>query len=255
MICRNCKFSLQGSEKFCPNCGAPLSEMTKDVTNDTASLPEPPRIFFTPVKNEEAKGNYTEQDDISSDGKPTPKKRQKQKSSSKAPVALMLLLLLVILTTALVVAAERFDVAPAIMQYLKADTSTTYAEPLHTDYQKNSGTISPDINYSPTVAYVSKNNSLSLRHGPDNSYGLIMTLRSGCHLQILGGTSLNERWIYVYVPFYDCYGWLNASFITLGEALEEATEGTEETEEAETNEEETSASQTQQASQEQQATQ
>ena len=229
MICRNCKFSLQGSEKFCPNCGAPLSKKANDVTSNS-SMPEPPRIFFTPVKSEEA---YTDSNgeltDISSSSNPRPKKKKKRaRSVSKAPVALMLLLLLIILTTALVVTAERLDVAPVILQHLKTDTTTTSAEPLHTDYSESSGTISPDINYFPTLAYVSKNNSLSLRHGPDNSYGLIMTLKSGCNLQILGGTSLNQRWIYVYVPVYDCYGWLNASFITLGEALEEATEEKEE---------------------------
>lgn len=225
MICRNCKFSLQGSEKFCPNCGAPLSEKTNDVSNNS-SIPDPPRIFFTPVKNEEAYINSSEElTDISSVSNPQPKKKKRARSVSKAPVALMLLLLLVILTTALVVTAEKLDVAPVILQHLKTDTVSTSSEPLHTDYSESSGTISPDISYSPTLAYVSKNNSLSLRHGPDNSYGLIMTLKSGCNLQILGGTSLNQRWIYVYVPVYDCYGWLNASFITLGEVLEEATEG------------------------------
>ena len=226
MICRSCKFSLQGSEKFCPNCGAPLSETANDASNTSDTLPEPPGIFFTPVKSEEIRGSYTDAEkDISSSDKHG-RRKQRQKSVSKAPVALMLLLLLVILTTALVVAAEHFDVAPAIMQYLKSDTTTTYPEPIHTDYKESNGTVSPDVSYSPTVAYVSQNNSLSLRHGPDNSYGLIMTLRSGCNLQILGGTSLNQRWIYVYVPYYDCYGWLNASFITLGEALEEVTEDT-----------------------------
>lgn len=222
MICRNCKFSLQGSEKFCPNCGAPLSEMTNEVTNTSDTLPEPPRIFFSPVKNGEIKDTCSEENIYSSDK--AEKKKPKNKSSSKAPVVLMLLLLFVILSAALVVAAEHFDVAPAIMQFLKTEATTTYPEPLHTDYQESNGTIAPDINYSPTVAYVSKNNSLPLRHGPDSSYGLIMTLHSGCNLQILGGTSLNQRWIYVYVPYYDCYGWLNASFITLGDVLEEATE-------------------------------
>ncbi len=221
MICRSCKFSLQGSEKFCPNCGAPLSEMPKDVTREKITPPEPPRIFFTPVKNEqEPDGDFGvfDEEAPSSDEAPVKKRKgqKKKKSGSKAPVALMLLLLLVILTATLFVAAEHFDVAPAIMQYLELEEKTTSeAGDKIYDYDKNDGIMSPDISYAPTGAYIAKNDSLTLRKGPDDSYGMLMTLKTGCQIQILGGTSLDSMWIYVYVPFYDCYGWLNSSFVTL----------------------------------------
>ncbi len=232
MICRNCKFSLQGSEKFCPNCGAPLSENPDEIKNEEITLPEAPKIFFTPVRQQEEnqeKPKIFQSEDAPSDApREASEEKISRKSSSKAPVVLMLVLILVVLTLGLFVAVEHFDIAPAIMQYLdgaaadndKTESTLPSDEVPAVDFQNHYGIVDPNINYAPTSAYVTNNNSLPLRKGPDNSYGLIMSLESGCQLQILGGTSLNDLWVYVYVPFYDCYGWLSASFITLYSNLE-----------------------------------
>ena len=58
-------------------------------------------------------------------------------------------------------------------------------------------------------------NLLSLRKGPSDAYGLIRSLEAGTQLQITGGTAVTDSWIYVYVPSEDCYGWVNAAFVSL----------------------------------------
>ena len=242
MICRNCKFSLIGSEKFCPNCGAPLSEISEEKSEtEVLTPPEAPKIFFTPVKQEGESYERSEifrTQDTTAEKEPPKKKSSSQKSSSKAPVMLMLVLILAVLVMGLFIAAEHFDVAPAILQYLeKEPEETTASAPLTTaddtapsDFVKDSGVLEPDLSYAPTQAYVANSKTLSLRKGPADSYGLIKNLESGCQLQILGGTDLDDRWIYVYVPFYDCYGWLNAAFITLYSNIETTADTTDSTE-------------------------
>lgn len=247
MICRNCKFSLQGSEKFCPNCGAPLTEKETEVKSEEVSLPQTPPIFFSPVKEElhsasESPPDEKEEKESISEKKEGSRNRKKDKSSSKAPAALMLLILLLVLITGLFVAVEHFDLAPAIMQYLNEDNTspsdvTSRPDSAAVNFDNGQSVLSPDINYSPTQAYIARDNSLPLRKGPDDSYGLIMNLETGLQLQILGGTNLTDLWVYVYVPYHDCYGWICASYITLyGNAdytsLSKAEESTVPTEES-----------------------
>ena len=226
MICRNCKFNLQGSEKFCPNCGAPICKETESSATPQATAPEAPEIFFTPVKQEEKDVHeiFRTQSNTEDRQPPLPKEKPASKSSSKAPVFLMLILILAVLTVAIFVAAEKFNIAPALMSYLssggRAATKTDVSEQVYSPNESlapspESGTVIPDINYSSTEAYVSKINILSLRKGPSDAYGLIRSLDAGCQLQITGGTAITDTWIYVYVPSEDCFGWVNASFISL----------------------------------------
>jgi len=235
MICRNCKFNLQGSEKYCPNCGAPLCD-EKESTSSQVSPPEAPGIFFTPVKQENEKDTpaifRSESSSDEEAAPPPPKKKESSASSSKAPVVLMLVLITVVLTVGLFVAAEKFNLAPVLLNYLNngirtdTDASELVFSPEETLRPAfHSGTVTPDINYSPTEAYVAKINSLSLRKGPSDAYGLLKSLEAGCQLQITGGTALTDSWIYVYVPAEDCFGWVNAAFISLYTYTESTTEG------------------------------
>lgn len=224
MICRNCKFNLQGSEKYCPNCGAPLLAEKKEITSQ-AEPPKAPEIFFTPVKEEEKdtpeifrthRENSEEQTQTG-----TEKKQRGSKSSSKAPVMLMLLLITAVLTVGLFVAAEKFNITPVILDYLGgAKTETDATELVYSPAEiltpsPEDGTVKPDINYTSTEARVARINLLALRKGPSDAYGLIRSLESDTQLQIMGGTAVTDSWIYVYVPSEDCYGWVNAAFVTL----------------------------------------
>ena len=230
MICRSCKFSLQGSEKFCPECGAPLCEAKEEKNSAPLPLPEAPGIFFAPVKEkqeDEAPAIFRHQEPVREQEEKPPQRLTK--SASKAPVVLMLLLLLVVLITGLFLAVEHFDIAPAIMKYLEGGTDNestentlVFAPETSADYNRNLGIIEPDISYSPTLAFVSNISLLSLRKGPADTYGLLESLEADTQLQILGGTSISDRWVYVYIPFSDCYGWVNAAFVTLYSGIEAA---------------------------------
>lgn len=224
MICRNCKFSLQGNEKFCPNCGSPLSVDSAEKTDRQLSPPPPPDIFFTPVKQE-----YMQENSIFREASPAnhpdpPITDKKSKRSSKAPLVLALVMLLAVLVMGIFAAAEHFNVAPVIMQYLSGTPSKESPDLKESPVEKttltDTGIIKPEISYAPTQAFVANKPSLSLRKGPSDSYGLIRTLASGCQLQILGGTVNDDIWVYVYIPYYDSYGWLNSSFVTLYNNLE-----------------------------------
>ncbi len=234
MICRNCKFSLSGSEKYCPNCGAPLHEETNNSSSLQVSPPEAPEIFFTPVNPEEKSTPEifrTEKECEKQPPEPVTE-NTKARSSSKAPVVLMLLLITAVLIVGITVAAEKFNIAPSLMSYLNsAVKKSTETDATHLSYtpeeslipSPESGTVIPDINYASTEAYVAKINVLSLRKGPSDAYGLIRSLDAGTQLQITGGTAITDSWIYVYVPCEDCYGWVNASFISLYEYKEDLT--------------------------------
>ena len=223
MICRNCKFSLQGNERYCPNCGAPLHTEKEEVSAQTQP-PQAPEIFFTPVKEEKDTPEIFRTHPDSSEEQAQPsaeKKKGGTKSSSKAPTALMLLLIIAVLTVGLFVAAEKFNITPVILNYLggtKTQTDATksvYSPSGTLRPSPEDGTVAPDINYTSTEAYVARINLLSLRKGPSDAYGLILSLESGTQLQITGGTAVTDSWIYVYVPSEDCYGWVNAAFVSL----------------------------------------
>lgn len=233
MICKNCKFNLSGSEKYCPNCGAPLHEEKNSCDSAQVSPPQAPDIFFTPVKHEENdipeifRSEHTKPEDTPTK---TPEKRS-SKSSSKAPVFLMLILIAAVLVIGISVAAEKFNIAPTLMSYLNSGTKATPTDATELVYapeeslipSPDSGTVVPDINYTSTEAYVAKINVLSLRKGPSDAYGLIRSLDAGTQLQITGGTAVTDSWIYVYVPEEDCFGWVNAAFISLYAYTEAAT--------------------------------
>lgn len=221
MICRNCKFSLQGSERFCPNCGAPLSEDNDEKLSRQIAPPPAPEIFFTPVRQNAAESGIFRE--MPAANCPAPQKAEK-KRRAKAPIVLALVILLAVLITGAFAAAEHFNVAPVIMQYLNGTPANNNPGASEVPEEKttltDTGIIMPEISYTPTQAFVANRPSLSLRKGPSDSYGLIRGLNSGCQVQILGGSVIDEIWVYVYVPFYDCYGWLNSSFVTLYNSLE-----------------------------------
>lgn len=232
MICRNCKFSLQGNENFCPNCGAPLSEEESEKSAQQITPPPAPEIFFTPVRQNIRQENPVFRNDAHTGYADPPLSEKKRRRSPRAPFILLLVMLIAVLVMGIFAAAEHFDVAPVIMQYLSGTPSHNSTQATEPDTEKaqltDTGIIVPEISYTPTQAFVSNKASLSLRKGPSDSYGLVRSLTSGCQLQILGGTVNDEIWVYVYIPYHDCYGWLNSSFITLYNTLEDSSPTEEE---------------------------
>ena len=219
MICRNCSFILQGSEKFCPNCGADCSSKQKTEKTEEIQPPVPPSIFFSapPQQSQGADTGHRifaeEEDDREADTKP-------KKSRTKAVLAA--LLTAVILIVGGFTAIEYFNLAPAIVNYLEAGATTKESQPdkainsdkTEEEYPSDKGIISPDINYRPTVCYIVSDGSLPLRKGPDESYAPVVYLPSGAQVQALGASAAYESWVYAFFPAEEKYGWISASFLT-----------------------------------------
>lgn len=238
MICRKCSFILQGSEKFCPNCGEPCSQKPQNEKTEEPTTPTPPSILFSSQRESEAPET---QPKIFRD-EPDEEAETVKSKKSKAPMLLIALLVIVVLSVGGVTAMEYFGLAPVIMQYLEtgntvgedADSTSEKgndnAETTEGEYSSDLGVISPDISFKPTVCYVSTDKSLPLRKGPDNSYAPLNTLQSGCPLQVIGASLTVDTWVYVYVPVLDCYGWLSSSFLSDETALKSEDETTQEAE-------------------------
>lgn len=243
MICRKCNFILQGSEKFCPNCGAatPENQQTEKTQEDTPVAP--PAILFSSAKTAEANPS---QSAIFRDTPPEEEPPESyMRKKSRAPLFLAGLFFIIVIFAGGFLFMEYFDLAPVIAGYLETGTtksqeettSTPTTEPAISDYSDKMGVVSPDINFTPTICYVATSGSLPLRKGPDDSYAMISSLTVGCGLQVIGGTITNNNWVYVYVPTLDCYGWLNSSFLSEANLSEESTTESEETTETEIPEE------------------
>lgn len=212
MLCRNCNHPLEGSEDFCPHCGVPCKfqevqtkdakEKDKPAKNDLPKSREneKPEIFRSePV--------YVYADDI------CPPSGKKQRKNGAAVIVLSVLLILVI---ALFAAAQYFNLTPVLSGRI-ANREETTTESVSTtrqgEFSENTGTVAPDISYKPTVCYLSATRGLTLRKGPDEDYAQVRLLPYACRLQLIGGCCAEEDWVYVYVPEYDVYGWLEAGFI------------------------------------------
>ncbi len=240
MICRKCSFILQGSEKFCPNCGTPCNEKPQTEKEETVETPTPPSILFSAPKQDvdvpqEFKPRFFNEETMQEELKPERKK-------NKAPAVLIALLVLLVVALGGFTAMEYFDLAPAIMQYLETGMVTSEEESTQEAYENieaaqaelpaGYGTVTPDINFKSTICYVASGKSVALRKGPDNSYALLQYLPSETKLQVLGASSTNDTWVYAYVPSTDTYGWVSASYLgetDLQTTQEETTYLTQET--------------------------
>lgn len=240
MICRNCSFILQGSEKFCPNCGFDCAQKPQTEKSEEILPPEPPSILFSankeqPAPQAEDHRIFREAPEETIEEKVTPKK-------SRAPAVLVFLLIAVILSVGGITVIEYFELGPIIANYLQTGgtakdtqvTTETAEKTTEGEYSQNYGVVSPDINFRPTICYVASDKSVCIRKGPDDSYAPIDLLESGIQLQVIGASNINDTWVYVYVPFVDCYGWLSASFLSDASVLTEEETTDEETTENET---------------------
>ncbi len=233
MICRNCSFILQGSEKFCPNCGADCSLKQKTEKTEELQPPVPPSIFFT-SPNQQAQPSDTghkifAEEDEDREEIPRPKK-------SRAKPVLIALLTAVILLVGGFTAMEYFNLAPAIVNYLETGLTEPQSESdktINSDkveeiYPSDKGTIPPDINYKPALCYIATDSSLPLRKGPDESYAPVHYLPSGSQVQVMGSSAVHETWVYAFFPAEEKYGWISASFLCDTELPEaETTESTD----------------------------
>lgn len=234
MICRKCSFILQGSEKFCPNCGALSHEKPQNEKEEAVSTPAPPSILFSAPKEEvevpqEFQPRIFSQENVQEEFSPKRKK-------NKAPALLIVLLVILVVALGGFTVMEYFDLAPVIMQYLETGAVASDGETTKTDSENSEttqaelpsgyGTVAPDINFKITICYVAADKSIALRKGPDNSYALLQSLQSGTKLQVLGGSVTNDTWVYAYVPSADIYGWVSGSFLSETDSFEKNDETT-----------------------------
>ena len=229
MICRNCNYILTGNEQFCPHCATPV---TKKDTDDSAALPPP--IFSSDKHRDNDEINHPSNKIFHSpehaDEEDTPK-------SKKGAVLISLTLLLVFLCGCAVFLAEKLDISPVISSLISDSTKddvTQSEEALITtrlsELDDNYGVVPADISYKPRGCFIGSSSSVPMRKGPDDAYAQITTLKVGQALQIIGGSMLTDKWLYIYHPEADCYGWVKAAFLSSADSLEESSEqGDEET--------------------------
>lgn len=234
MICRNCNYILTGSEQFCPHCATPVSK--KDNENEASALP--PAIFTS--------DKLRDTDEIKQPSNRifmSPEQESTEQDVSKGKKRLVLVsltLLLVFLCTCAFFLAKKLDIAPVLSSLIpdtsQADVSQTESRLVTTkvsELSENYGLLPADISYKPTNCFVSSASSLPMRKGPDDTYAQITTIRVGQQLQIIGGSLLTDKWLYIYHPEEDLYGWAKAAFLSSAESLEESTESQEQTDERE----------------------
>ena len=204
MICQKCNHILSGSESYCPDCGSPCSK-EKDVYKEA----EAPSVIFSSER------------DVSSPifvDEPPKKYRHEQpkEKKSKAGLYLVIVLCAVLVGVFAVAGTELPVISTAIASIFSSATpeETTSPTTTATDYKPDSGIVAPQVNYRTTVAYITGDKGQALRKGPDSSYGQIDVLPVGTDVHIVGGASVDGKWVYVYVPDKDAYGWTDDSFLS-----------------------------------------
>lgn len=214
MLCPNCNNSLAGNESFCPHCGQAIKK--QEEKND-----KPAVNFKISESEEESSRSIFDTEIISSDSE----NEQAKKSSPKRGLAVTLVSLftLILVIIAALTAVEYFDLVPAISSLNLKQTTDTLVSATRSELDGSEGLLPPEINYKPLVCTVSSQKALPLRKGPNDSYALISSVKSGTRLQITGGCIENDMWVYVYVPSDDIYGWLNASYLTNESIIETTT--------------------------------
>ncbi|MEE1320420.1 MAG: SH3 domain-containing protein [Acutalibacteraceae bacterium] len=217
MICRNCSFILQGSEKFCPNCGADCSLKQKTEKTEELQPPVPPSIFFTSPN--QSQQNNSDHRIFSEDDEEREEIKKAKKSRAK-PV-LIALLSAVILLVGGFTAMEYFNLAPVIVNYLETGLTqpqsesdkTISSDKVDSEFPSDKGIIPPDISYKPAICYVMSYSSLPLRKGPDEGYAPVVYISSGSQVQVIGSSSAYDSWVYAFFPTEEKYGWISASFL------------------------------------------
>lgn len=235
MICQKCSFILSGSEDFCPHCGTPCknkSTVTQpEVVVTEQQSEEAPQIPIPKVRSNSHSAIFDTDDIYSHSAKEKEKSQKKSKSNSKTGISMFLMLFFVLLCIGAVVAMDYLGIVPAISFDRKETTEITETtentadegttEPLEnkTDetekvFSDTAGLVYPDINYKPSAAFVSAQNGASLKKGPYENFAQICILPYDSEVQVIGASSSNDIWVYVYAVSEDCYGWISASFLS-----------------------------------------
>lgn len=204
MICQKCNHILKGSESFCPDCGSPCVK-----EKEAYKEPEAPSVIFS--SDREVSSN------IFSEEPPQKYRREQPKEKkSKAGIYLAVVLCAAIVGVIAVAGSELLGLTPVIASLLPdAPTQETTAPTTAvTEYKTDSGVVLPQVNYRTSVAYITGSKGQALRKGPDSSYGQIEILTTGTEVHIVGGTSIDSKWVYVYIPEKDSYGWLEDAFLS-----------------------------------------
>lgn len=212
MLCPNCNNSLAGNESFCPHCGQAVKK--QEEKNDKSDL----NFKISEIDEEENSCSIFDTEIISSDSENESNKKSNPKRGLAVTLVSLFTLILVII--AAFTAIEYFDLVPAITSLNLKQTTDTLVSATRSELDGSEGLLPPEINYKPLVCTVSSPKALPLRKGPNDSYALISSVKSGTRLQITGGCIENDMWVYVYVPSDDIYGWLNASYLTKESLIE-----------------------------------
>lgn len=230
MTCKKCSYILYGSENYCPHCGEKCKEDDSVQNQKTETEPKPIFISRDPSFEDTASKNRIFQPETAYEevlDSPELRARKKQKGVSRGLTALLSVFCVLLFCTAIFMAADYFGIVPAVADLFSANTTApeNTTDTPEGEFASSFGTVFPQINYAPVNCVVSSANSISLRKGPSDSYGQITFLKSGSEVQVIGGSSTEENWVYVYVSEEDLYGWLSASFISgnLPEAEEKST--------------------------------
>ncbi len=204
MICQKCNHILKGSESFCPDCGSPCAK-EKEVYKEAES----PSVIFSSDR------------DVSSnifvdEAPPKYRREQPKEKKSKAGLYLVIVLCAVIVGVFAVAGTELPVISTAIASIFSSSTpeETTAPNSSVTEYNADSGVVTPQVNYRTTVAYVTGEKGQALRKGPDGSYGQTDIIPVGTDVHIVGGASVDGSWVYVYVPEKDSYGWMDDAFLS-----------------------------------------
>ncbi len=235
MICQKCSFILSGSEDFCPHCGTPCKSKNNvtqsEVVVTEQQSEEAPQIPIPKVRSNSHSAIFDTDEIYSHSEKEKGKPQKKSKNSSKTGISMFLMLFFVMLCIGAVVAMDYLGIVPAISFDRKETTdisstteSTTdegQAEPFENEdkdsekvFSDTTGLVYPDINYKPSAAFVSAQNGASLKKGPYENFAQICVLPYDSEVQVIGASSSNDIWVYVYSVNEDCYGWISASFLS-----------------------------------------
>ncbi len=243
MICQKCSFILSGSEDFCPHCGTPCK--TQNTPVNTQAVEDSEQIPIPSVKGV-PKTTIFDTDEVYSHSPKQVKTDPPKKKGSKAATGMFLMLFLVLLCIGAVVAMDYLGIVPAIsfdkISGISEIETTTQPDSLLSDTQisqtdgseseesstenvfsNSTGLVYPEINYKPTIAYISAQNGTSLKKGPMESFAQICVLPYDNEVQVIGGSSYNDSWVYVYAVNSDCYGWVDAAYLSV-EGAEQSTE-------------------------------
>lgn len=223
MLCHNCSYILSGKENFCPNCGTmPYGQIKETESKKSETQKDEPCITpdsyppYSPARPVATVPVQVKGSDIFDEPEEEREKEEKP-SVPKNPVGKIFVLLFITCTLAVTAfgLADYFGITKTVSAFVHSlsqkneNEIQVQAEP----YRKETSVVQPDINYSPSTAYILTGNGLTLRKGPAHSFAPLYNLTDLTMVQILGGNVINISWVYVYCPEKECYGWLDGSFL------------------------------------------